>query len=370
MATLVYDIAIIGAGASGLQLLYEMVQADPNREKKILLLDSGDRSRKSWCFWEDHTSSTFPFLVEKSWNSMTYRTSRGETIKKAIYPLEYNYISSDGFFNYFFDEFIPANPTITLVKKWATEVQEGVDLQSIVCQDGSVFYAKRVADSRPRNAEENSGTIYQHFSGKFIEFEEPILDDSAMTLMDFSLPESTTEMSVFHYILPFSTTKALIETTVFTKLDYDIEAYECIWQKYVDKHFKDLKYHLLSHERGTIPMGMQASKKEGAVFSIGAAGGNMKASTGYAFTRMHEDAKHRAQNRLKLIPSRFRFYDKMLLKIMKNDMAKIPKVMDRLFKRVPTDQILRFLDDKSSLTEDIKLLSKLDIPLFISHLLK
>jgi hypothetical protein len=51
-------------------------------------------------------------------------------------------------------------------------------------------------------------------------------------------------------------------------------------------------------------------------------------------------------------------------------MNKIPAVMDRLFSQVQTPKILRFLDDKSSLTDDIKLLSRLDIPLFIKHLIK
>jgi lycopene beta-cyclase len=369
MSAVVFDLAIIGAGASGLQLLYEMIQADSSREKKILLLDSGDRSQKSWCFWEDEKRACFPFLVEKSWKTMTYRTSHGETLHTTIHPLEYNYISSDRFFAFFFEEFIPANPNITLVKKWAQEVKEGVDVQTISCRDGSTFFSKRVADSRPIKSEDPS-LIYQHFSGKFIEFDEPILDDSAMTLMDFSLPVSTSEMSVFHYILPFSRTKALIETTVFTKLDYDKQAYERYWKQYVDIHFKSKKFKILSDEMGTIPMGVHAQKKEGSIITIGAAGGNMKASTGYAFTRMQEDAKFRAQNRLKVTPSRFRFYDKMLLKIMNNDMAKIPQVMDRLFSRVPTHRILRFLDDKSSLKEDILLLSKLDVPLFITHLLK
>jgi lycopene beta-cyclase len=117
-------------------------------------------------------------------------------------------------------------------------------------------------------------------------------------------------------------------------------------------------------------MGVKIQKRDGRVFSIGTAGGNMKASTGYAFTRMHEDAKYRAQNLTQKTPNRFRFYDKMLLKIMQNEMNKIPAVMDRLFSQVETPKILRFLDDKSSLTDDIKLLSRLDIPLFIKHLIK
>ena len=370
MATLVYDIAIIGAGASGLQLLYEYVQANPSKEKKILLLDSGDRSKKSWCFWAEKEHNCFPFLVEKSWNSMTYTNSRGETKKSPIHPLEYHYISSDRFFQYFFNEFIPANQQIDVVNGWVKELNEGTELQSITCQDGSTYFSKRVADSRPSAAEENSETVYQHFSGKFIEFDEPIVDDSAMTLMDFSLPASTSDMAVFHYILPFSNTKALIETTVFTQLAYDKKAYESIWQKYVDAQFVGKKFKILSNETGTIPMGAEIRKKEGNVFQIGAAGGNMKASTGYAFTRMLEDAKYRATNRLQVTPARFHFYDKMLLKIMKNDMAKIPEVMDRLFTRVPKKDILRFLDDKTTLLQEVKLLAQLDIPLFIKHLIK
>lgn len=367
MPSLVHDIAIIGAGASGLQLLYELVQADP--KKQIVLFDSGDRSAKSWCFWEEKQATCFPFLVEKSWNSMRYRTSSGESITTEINPLTYHYISSDRFFNYFFDEFIPANPQITVVKTWVTNLEEKSDGVAISCQNGQSYQAKRVADSRPVKSEEKD-LIYQHFSGKFIEFEEAILEDDCLTLMDFSLPSSTKEMAVFHYILPFSPTKALIETTVFTRLAYDIEAYERIWQDYMGLNYSNQKFTILSNENGTIPMGLSATKKEGSLFSIGAAAGNRKASTGYAFTRMHQDAVLRAQNRSAKTPKRFRFYDKMLLKIMQKEMNKIPEVMDRLFRRVPTPQILRFLDDKTTLTDEIKLLAQLDIPLFIKHLVK
>jgi lycopene beta-cyclase len=367
MAALVYDIAIIGAGASGLQLLYEIVKAHP--DQKILLLDSGDRSEKSWCFWEDKQATCFPFLVEKSWKSMHYKSSTGTDISTDINPLAYHYISSTRFFTYFFENFIPSHPNITIATAWVVDVNEGTETILIHTKDGQQYQAKQVADSRPIQSE-NPALIYQHFSGKFIEFEEPILDDSCMTLMDFSLQASTKDMAVFHYLLPFSKTKALIETTVFTRAGYDKEAYERIWEEYMVLNYANQKFTMLSNEKGTIPMGILGKKIDGKVYKIGAESGNMKPSTGYAFTRMHQDAINRAQNRTTSIPKRFRFYDKMLLKIMQNEMDKIPEVMDRLFKRVQTPQILRFLDDKTTLIDEIKLLSQLDIPLFIKHLLR
>lgn len=367
MPTLEYDIAIIGAGASGLQLLYELTQANP--EQNILLLDSGDRSAKSWCFWENKDASCFPFLIEKSWDSMLYKTSKGESITSDINPQAYHYISSTKFFTYFFEEFIPANTNITCINGWVTDLLEKPTGVEISCKNGQIYQAKKVADSRPVKSTE-ANLIFQHFSGKFIEFEEPILDDTCMTLMDFSLPASTKEMAVFHYILPFSKTKALFETTVFTRSAYDKETYERIWQEYMSLTYANQKYTLLSNENGTIPMGKPVRKKDSTIFSIGVAGGKMKSSTGYAFTRMHQDAIYRAQNRTLVSAKRFHFYDTMLLKIMQKEMNKIPEVMDRLFDRVSTPLILRFLDNKTTLSEEVGLLSQLDIPLFIKHLLR
>lgn len=367
MPSLVYDIAIIGAGASGLQLVFELTKANP--EQKILLLDSGDRSPKSWCFWDNKKATCFPFLIEKSWDSMLYKTSKGESITSEINPLAYHYISSNHFFTYFFEEFIPTHPNITCRNAWVTNLVEMPTGVEIRCKSGDSFIALKVADSRPIKSSEDD-LIFQHFSGKFIEFDEPILDDSTMTLMDFSLPASTREMSVFHYILPFSKTKALIETTIFTRLDYDKETYEGIWHSYMKLHYSNQKFNIHSEENGSIPMGKPFIKKEGSIFSIGAAGGKMKASTGYAFTRMHQDAINRAKNKVIHTPNRFHFYDSMLLKIMQKEMNKIPEVMDRLFDRVSTPLILRFLDDKTTLSQEIGLLSQLDIPLFLKHLLR
>ena len=56
--------AIIGAGAAGLQLLYEYTLRPSAKPLQILLIDSGNRSEKSWCFWQG-ASPIFEDLIEK-----------------------------------------------------------------------------------------------------------------------------------------------------------------------------------------------------------------------------------------------------------------------------------------------------------------
>jgi hypothetical protein len=48
----------------------------------------------------------------------------------------------------------------------------------------------------------------------------------------------------------------------------------------------------------------------------------------------------------------------------------IPAVMDSLFENIAFDKILRFLDEKTSLWEEIGIFCRLNIPLFLKHLAK
>ena len=363
-----FDFAIIGAGASGLQLLFHLIHSHSNPQLSILLIDSGDRSPKSWCFWNDNASNCFPFLIEKSWSQMNYCDSHNQTIQKPISPYSYHYISSERFFNYFFKEFIPTYSNIQVVKALATNLQENPNFVSIACDNGKIYSATKVADSRRDAAQKVS--IFQHFKGKFIEFEEPILNSDVLTLMDFSGHFSTNQSAVFHYILPFSEKLALIETTIFTQLEFDPTQYEFIWKEYMNTKFPGKKFKIVSDEQGSIPMQKYRSITSDKIIRIGIAGGNLKPSTGYAFVRMNEHAKAIAENLTYKKPQRFDFYDRMLLGVIKNEINQIPCVMDRLFSRVSFSNILCFLDDKSTFSDEIKLLSKIDIPLFLRQLLR
>lgn len=367
--TPVYDLAIVGAGAAGLQLLYEYLQRAENKDSRILLIDSGDRSKKSWCFWAASGHESFPFLIEKSWNKVTYRYTNSVQETQDIDNLGYHYISSTRFFAYFFNEFIPAHPLITHQTGWVdtlTETESAVDIQT---KDGLTYQAKQVADARITNKSTvEKPMLSQHFWGKFVDFEADTLDSQAATLMDFSQAQTSNDYAVFHYILPFSARRGLIETTVFSKEGYDEAAYASHWNQYMEANFAGKNYQVLEEERGTIPMALtNIPQKMGKIFAIGTASGQVKASTGYAFSRMHADAKARVHQRSFTRKPRFAFYDSILLHMIQTENNVIPHVMDQLFGRTPFTRVLNFLDEKTSIWQEIKLFSQLQIPLFLKH---
>ena len=368
-----YDLAIIGAGASGLQFLYEYFQNSENISKSVLLIDSGDRTSKSWCFWQEKNQTSFPFLIEKSWSNISYKSSSGVLKTAPVHPLNYNYISSERFFDYFFNEFIPNHPNIHCERTLAISLNEKPAYIEINCENSTNFQALCVADSRIKSPyATNDQSAKQHFWGKFVEFEEEKFNEESATIMDFSLDASNEEQAVFHYILPFSKKYALIETTLFTLASFNEEKYDEIWLKYMQTNFPDQTYKIISTEKGSIPM--RLSKHESfsdRIFMIGGDNGFTKASTGYAFARMHANAKSLIHQKVpKKHHARFRFYDSMLLSVIHHEVEQIPAVMDRLFDQIPFPKILQFLDEKSNLKDEIQIFSQLNILLFLKHLLK
>jgi lycopene beta-cyclase len=85
---------------------------------------------------------------------------------------------------------------------------------------------------------------------------------------------------------------------------------------------------------------------------------------------MNQDAKNIVSNSIRKRPGRFRFYDRLLLSIIKTDTKQFPEVMKRLFHSVPMPQILTFLDEKSTLIQEIQIFCRLPIRLFLTHLWK
>jgi lycopene beta-cyclase len=367
----IFDIAIIGAGAAGLQLLYEYTKLPSDESLKILLIDSGDRSEKSWCFWQN-ADPIYSHLIDKNWNNLAFVDENGTEIKSCVEPIHYHYICSEKFYSYFFLEYIPKNLNIKVVTGLAREVDQKDENFSIFLESGEAYLAKWVADSRFNQKDwQNNGGLYQHFYGKFIRTDSPAFDENKATLMDFSLTQKYGHFTCFHYILPFSKTHALVETTVFSTKNYELACYKELWDEYWKVKWGAIPYSLEKEEMGSIPMSEDAFQLESeGIINIGTAAGQVKSSTGYAFTRMNQDAKKIVSNKSRKRPWRFRFYDRLLISIIKTDTHKLPMVMGRLFNSISMPQILTFLDEKSTLIQEVKIFFKLPIRLFLKHLWK
>ncbi len=370
-----YDYTIIGAGCSGWQLAHAMMQHDSLKFKKIAICDLGIKLHRSWCFWSED-NSIFPNLVEKSWSSLYFAAPNFETTQH-LNNYSYNYISGDAFFNYFNIDFLKNNTNISLLKAEVKTIDKLDDKFKIIFSDGKAITSNFVFDSRctKKSDTDDSIHLWQHFRGWFIETTTDSFDDNIVSLMDFTIAQGKEVR--FMYVLPFSKRKALVEFTVFSDAVFDNKIYDDGIKLYLKEKLKIDNYKIIESENGAIPMTnfKFAKSVEPNFINIGTNSGAVKPSTGYAFKRIYADSKLIAQSlaqsqKIKRFetPKKFIFYDTILLRILNKEPYRGAEIFKVLFKKNTIGAIIRFLDEKTSLLQDIPILSSLPWYPFLKHL--
>jgi lycopene beta-cyclase len=175
------------------------------------------------------------------------------------------------------------------------------------------------------------------------------------------------------YILPYKKNEALFEYTLFSEDLLKYDEYKLAIDKYLQsKNITD--YEIVDKEQGSIPMTCYKfwDKNSENIIHIGTAGGWSKASTGFTFKnttkKTAELLLHLKQNKPlehfhKI--NKFWFYDLLLLDILqeKNHLGAV--LFSDLFKRTPSKRILKFLDEETSLFEDLQVILKMPPKNFI-----
>ena len=109
------------------------------------------------------------------------------------------------------------------------------------------------------------------------------------------------------------------------------------------------------------------------MYFIGTAGGQTKASTGYTFRFIQKQADKIVEeliskNKLsknKKTKKRFLFYDSTLLHILSKNLLPGKTIFSILFKNNNAGKVLKFLDNETTVAEEIKLLNCLPKKVFI-----
>lgn len=366
-----YDYIIVGAGAAGLSLAYHLVQAGL-QDKKILLLDLAPKTTndRTWCFWEAG-DNPFEEVVFRKWSHIWFH-GQGISQRLAIAPYVYKMIRGEDLYA-FMHRWLLQQRNITLRYGAVSHIQE-TGGGAAVELNGQTFTGKWVFSSLYKAAPKSPRHHYllQHFKGWVVQTPSPAFETAAATIMDFRVEQGGE--ACFGYVLPFDSHTALVEYTVFSAELLPPEAYDAGLREYLGRWLGIKRYEIQQTESGIIPMTDAPFSRQPSphVMNIGMAGGRTKPSTGYTFQRIQKQSRSIARA---LIATGQPFYpepthhrhaymDSVLLNVLAHHRAPGKQIFSDLFRKNPPQRVLRFLDEETSLLQDLQIMSSVCIPAF------
>ena len=368
-----YDYIIAGAGCAGYSLLYHLLQDPLLSKKKILVVDANFNkgNDRTWCFWEDSVGP-FETIVCKKWSNI-------EVLKGAMHrslptaPFEYKMIQGIDFYQYISD-FAKGFDNVEWVASKILTIDSINAKSARVNWEGGVANADYVFSSI--NGERIQSTLWQHFKGIVVEFDNAVFDAHNARLMDFNVPQM--DATAFMYLLPITDKKALVEYTLFSPSMLETAQYDLVLNAYLEEHYKGQTYQIQHTEMGAIPMtSKKLTSNDGAVVSIGTMGDAVKASTGYAFQFIQKQTQQivsQLKSNQALNPdvhhTRHQFYDAVLLYILENQKMAGDEIFARIFKKNRAATVFKFLSNTSTLLDDLKIMSSLPTPIFLPAAIK
>lgn len=355
-----YDYIVIGAGAAGIQFLNKACQESFFQSKQILLIEKNLKPQnKMWSFWEKE--ETFPSqYYEKKWSQARVGKFGGDVY--SLFPYRYCTIDSKKFIVESLQE-IEGYENITIVQE---SVQDVVVKEQTVITDCNSYFGDFVLDSRVSrsiNLKPHHIWLKQHFVGVTIETKNPVFDKGIVDFMDFSVEQKGNTR--FMYVLPFSENRALFEYTLFSSQELSYGEYKSEVINYIEKKLGVEEYNILEEEQGVIPMTNYPFEEGNTCnyIKIGTAGGWTRSSTGFTFKNIQrktdlliEQLKRGNVNSKLLISQKYRLYDTLLLDILNHKNYLGADIFTSLFKRNKTENILDFLDETSTIKQDLRII--------------
>ena len=376
METKKFNYIICGGGASGLLLADKLVSDPYFVNKKILLIEKDSKSinDRTWCFWEKGTGE-LDKIVSRKWD-FAYFKSDGFVKKFETKPYTYKQIRGIDFYNNFL-EIKSKDNNLSYLNAQVKNINKN---QNIVTTDKGTYFGEyiftSILDINIIKNQKQYPFLKQHFIGQLIETQNEIFSPDAVTIMDFDLPQK--KSTRFMYILPFSRTKALVEYTLFSPTELKTSEYKRSIKDYLN-NLDSGSYKVLETEQGSIPMTAYKfnSGNTKKLLHIGTAGGWTKASTGYTFLNTINKTnslvsflkKEKYLNKFEK-NTRFWFYDLLFIDVLNKHNEIGSSIFKIMFERNKPEIIFKFLDNKTSLFEEIKLMSTFKKRWFIKALIK
>lgn len=365
-----FDVAILGAGVAGLCLAHEFLRSDPPRT--VLLVDGApDEVHRAISFWSMEETPHEP-LVRHAWRALAMVDAGGEVTRVPLAAYRYRTMLVGD---------LHREVTARLEREPGHRVVQG-RAGAITSHDDTVSFevggrshrARWVFDSRfhpdgLRVDGRHWHLLWQRFHGWTVRTATDVFDPSTVVFLDFRADPRDPGVSFFH-VLPFGPREALVEFVSLGHVDAPAA---------LESYLRDVLHvgevEVIAREAGVSPLTEQpfAVRMAPRVRAIGIPAGRLKASTGYAFTRIVADSRAIVRSLDEHghpfhVPSErrlFRWLDGVFLELSSRTPRTLPRAFRALFRRNPGDRVLRFLDEQASWWDLVRLVATLPVWPFV-----
>ena len=350
---------IIGDGCAALSLA---ARADelPLHLMTVVTPDGAPETKDHiWGFWWINGLDKAAKLAKKKWHFWSIITSQGNAVmssnRHAYHALQRS--------------------------KWES------DCRQLAKKHGVSFVAQsnlndtsdaQTLDTRPPFIPINQ--MFQHFIGWEISAPFGSFDSKTAVLMDFRCDQS--RGIHFIYLLPFSNSKALVESTMFSpKRESDI-FFETAIEVYLEEYCGVSDFSITRIEKGGIPLG-RIPRVKAVNVGFGGNGGAIRPSSGYAFAFIQKQilatiqyAKSKKLQGGTLIPLVIKrphklidlWMDEVFITVLRHKPETAPELFLRMANALDGDQFALFLNGEAGWKIRIKIVMAMPKLIFIKAL--
>jgi lycopene beta-cyclase len=373
-----YDIAFAGAGLSALSLAVRLA-ALPN-PPRMLLVDPRTHfpHDRTWCYWQLRENPFDPAITHRWQQWSVSCESKSATAHSGNTP--YVRIPSDRFYREALQK-LSSCPQATLLQGVSVDsIESKSDHAVLHLSDGQNITAAWAFDSRP--PQDSSAPWRQIFRGLELHSPEANLDTATVRLMDFQ--SAGPDGIRFFYVLPLDQHTALVEDTWLVPNGKNPQFSDEAILTYAQNNLSPASWQIRHREEGNLPMGLlpsanSAVKNSQRNIPWGTPAGAVRASSGYAFSRIqrasesmahhwsqHQCARPAIAHESKLLA----WMDRVFLRVMERHPERVPEFFFRMFDQVPPDALVRFLESEPRTADIFRVMRSLPAAPFLAAALR
>lgn len=364
-----YDYIIAGGGAAGMSLAFYLSKSSL-KKKEVLIIDKDrkEKNDRTWGFWSKEETA-FDSLTHLNFDHLNFN-SRFFQASIHLQNYRYSVIRGIDFYNFIRSQLEPIENIHFLVAP-VISISDRENGAEVITERGSFtadwIFSSIYDEKEILKAAASSLYLRQHFKGVVIKTRDAAFDQQRFTMFDFRTPQHN--LMRFFYIIPHSENEALVEYTLFSENLLEKKDYDRAIADYIKHVLKIEHYEIVDEEFGVIPMTDYKFPSTTGKYTvnIGSLGGSSKPSSGYTFLRIQRHIQKVVKRLEAGLPPvvnansglRYRFYDAVLLNILKNNGGLAEKLFSYMFKNNKIQSLFMFLDEQGGITNDLKVITSL-----------